>query len=140
MRPQIGYIALAAAIVAAAPASAKAQDSTLAQKREAATILDHTFNAPAGEPMKVFLAKGIKYRAEVQGQGIQLQLRPVESSVQSPQLQSVLGSRNSSASSEALYTILPRADAEYMFITVGGKAGMSVKLRVYSTQKDEKKP
>lgn len=140
MSPKLGYFAVAAAIVTAVPAAVRAQDSTLAQRREAAMLLDYTFNAPMGEPVIVFLAKGMKYRAEVSGQGLQLQLRPVMSSVQSPQVQSVLGSRNSSASGESLYTILPRADAEYKFITVGGTPGRSVKLRVYATDTVKTKP
>lgn len=140
MRPMLGYFAVATAVLTAVPAVARAQDSTLAQRREAAMVLDYTFNAPVGEPIRVFLAKGIKYRAEVQGTGLQLQLRPMESSVQAPQLQSLLGSRTGSASGETLYTILPRADAEYQFITVGGQAGRSVKLRLYVLPPDDKKP
>ena len=141
MCPMLGYFAIATVAVTAIPSAARAQDSTLAERREAAMVLDHTFNAPIGEPIRVFLAKGIKYRAEVQGSGLQLQLRPLLSSVQAPQLQSVLGGRTASASGETLYTILPRADAEYLFITIGGQMGSSVKLRVYAMPtKDDKKP
>ncbi len=43
-----------------------------------------------------------------------------------------MGSRVESASGEALYTIVPRADAEYVITTVGGVAGSSVELRVYA--------
>ena len=131
MRPLFGYVTLAAAVVAA-PAAAHAQDSTRAEKRAAAQVLDYTFNAPINEPVRLFLAKGTTYQAEVQGKGLRLQLRPLLASTQLPELLPTMGSRVGSASGEMLYTITPRADAEYVITTVGGEAGSSVELRVYA--------
>jgi hypothetical protein len=139
MRPMLGYLFAVAAMAATIPGAARAQDTTThAQdttalgRRQAALQIDYTFTIPVGEPMRIYLAKGVRYRAEVQGTGFQLQLRPMLSSVQAPRIDPILDNRAGSASGEALYTIIPRADAEYQFITSGGQAGYAVKLRVYA--------
>ena len=133
MRPVLGYITLAAAVIAVAPAAVHAQDSTKAEQRAAAQVLDYTFNAPINEPVRLFLAKGTTYQAEVQGKGLRLGFRPLLGSTQLPGgLLPTMGSRVGSASGEMLYTITPRADAEYVITTVGGQPGSSVELRVYA--------
>jgi hypothetical protein len=130
MRPMIGYLTLAVLAAAAVPAVAPAQDSTIAQRRQAAMILDQTFDAPIGAQVRVFLAKGVTYRAEVQGSTIQLQLKPMLASTQQPLIQPLLS--GNSAGDERLYTIKPRADAEYAFTPTGGESGRPVRLRVYA--------
>jgi hypothetical protein len=130
MRPLSGYITLAVVAVTAVPVAASAQDSTIAQRRQAAMVLDQTFDAPIGAPVRVFLAKGVTYRAEVQGNTLQLQLKPLLASTQQPLIQPLLS--GNSAGNERLYTIKPRADAEYAFTPTGGESGRPVRLRVYA--------
>lgn len=128
MRPVNGFLILTAAVALIAPGRAVAQDSTVMDRRQAAMVLDHTWDSPIGEPVRVFLAKGMKYRVTVQGSGIQLGLRPLMSSTPAPLIQPLLA--GSSAGDEKLYTVTPRADAEYQFETTGGSPGVPVRLRV----------
>lgn len=137
MRPGTGYLILAA--VMAIPICAHAQDSTDADRRQSALVLDHTFNAPVGEPVRVFLAKDVTYHAETQGTGIQLQLKPLLGSTPLPLIEPLLAGE--SAGSEAIYVVKPRADAVYVFTTVGGDPMKPVNLRVYAMKgKEQKKP
>ena len=130
---------LAAAAAIAVPVRAHAQDSTDADRRQSALVLDHTFNAPIGEPVRVFLAKDMTYHAEVQGTGIQLQLKPLLGSTQLPLVEPLLAGE--SAGSEAIYVVKPRADAVYVFTTIGGDPMKPVNLRVYAMKtKEPKKP
>lgn len=132
MRPVFQYLAVAAAVVTTTPLALRAQDSTHVVASDSALLIDHTFNAPAGEQIHVFLSRGTTYRAELHGQGLRLQLRPLLSSMQSPLVHSVLGTHTTSASGETLYSIVPRADGEYLISTAGGDPGSPVKLRMYS--------
>lgn len=130
MRITSGWLVLLAA-AALAPVAARAQDSTDLDRHSAALLLDHTFNAPVGEPVRVFLAKGVTYRAELEGESIQLTLKPLLSSVQPPLIEPILGGE--SAAGESLYSITPRADAVYVFTTSGAPTGdiaQPVRLRV----------
>jgi hypothetical protein len=130
MRRITGTFALLTAAVLT-PVAARAQDSTDGQRHQAAMVLDHTFNAPVGEPVRVFMAKGVTYRAELEGTAIQLQLKPLLSSVQPPLIEPILGGE--SAAGESLYSITPRADAVYVFTTSGSPTGdmtRPVRLRV----------
>jgi hypothetical protein len=90
MRPLIRHLALAGFGTIAVAAVARAQDSTDAARRDAAIVLDHTFTAPVGEPIRVFLAKDVTYHAETTGNGIQLQLRPLLGSTPMPLLEPLL--------------------------------------------------
>jgi hypothetical protein len=132
-----GYIGLAVLLAWGAPLAAHAQGMTPAQ-RDSAMVLDHSFNAPVGEPVRVFLAKGVKYRAVVSGDGIQLVLRSVAGSVQQPLIEPFMAGE--SAAHETVYNITPRADAEYEFVTNGGTAGTSVSLHVYAVKTPKQKP
>ena len=137
MRPGTGYLILAA--VMAIPIRAQAQDSTDADRHQSALVLDHTFNAPVGEPVRVFLAKDVTYHAETQGTGIQLQLKPLLGSTPLPLIEPLLAGE--SAGSEAIYVVKPRADAVYVFTTIGGDPMQPVNLRVYAMKgKESKKP
>ena len=107
------------------------RDNTLAAQRRAALVLNHEFNAPIGEPVRVFLAKDVHYRAVVTGTSISLQIRPLRSSVQQPLVEPLLAGQ--SAAGESEYTITPRADAVYVFTTIGSPTGQidqPVRLRV----------
>ncbi|MGH7524032.1 MAG: hypothetical protein ACREK8_06990 [Gemmatimonadales bacterium] len=122
-----------------AAATARAQDSTDADRHQSALVLDHTFNAPVGEPVRVFLAKDVTYHAETQGTGIQLQLKPLLGSTPLPLLEPLLPGE--SAGGEAVYIVKPRADAVYVFTTIGGDPMKPVNLRVYAMKaKESKKP
>jgi hypothetical protein len=138
MRPMLRYSSVAVLAAMAAPAVARAQDSTDADRRQAAIVLDHTFTAPVGEPVGVFLAKDATYHAEVQGNGIHLQLKPLLGSTPLPLIEPLLAGQ--SAGSESIYVVKPRADAVYVFTTVGGDATRPVNLRVTAMRPKEKKP
>lgn len=138
MRPLIRYLALAGLGTIAVAAVARAQDSTDADRRQAAIVLDHTFTAPIGEPIRVFLAKDVTYHAETTGNGIQLQLRPLLGSTPMPLLEPLLAGQ--SAGGESIYIVKPRADAVYEFVSAGGDATRPVNLRVYAMKPKDKKP
>ena len=138
MRPGTTYLTIASALAFAAPLAAQTSDSTDAQRREAAVVLDHTFTSSIGEPVRVYLAKGVVYHADVAAGGLQLQLKPMMASTQSPLIQPLLA--GSSAGGSTTYIITPRADALYVFTTLGGDASRPVNLRVYATPAKPKKP
>jgi hypothetical protein len=138
MRPIIRYLAWGTLATAAVAAVASAQDSTDADRRQAAIVLDHTFTGPVGEPIRVFLAKDVTYHAETSGNGIQLQLRPLLGSTPPPLLEPLLAGQ--SAGSESIYIVKPRADAVYEFVSAGGDATRPVNLRVYAVKEKGKKP
>lgn len=138
MRPGMTYLTLTAAVAFAAPLAGQQADSTPAQRREAAIVLDHTFTSTIGEPIHVFLTKGVVYRAEIEGGGIQIQLKPLMASTQGPLIQPLLSGMGAAGSST--YVVTPRADAEYIFTTLGGDASRPVKVRVYAMPMKEKKP
>ena len=138
MRPIHRYAILAVIAMLAVAAVAHAQDSTDADRRQAALVLDHTFTAPIGEPIRVFLAKDMTYHAETTGNGIRLQLRPLLGSTPQPLLEPLLAGQ--SAGSESIYIVKPRADAVYEFVSAGGDATRPVNLRVYAVKEKAKKP
>ncbi|HEY4320300.1 MAG TPA: hypothetical protein VGM77_03895 [Gemmatimonadales bacterium] len=131
------FVALA---VAAVPTVARAQDtSSVAARAQAARVLDHTFNAAVGEPVRVFLAKDVKYRVEVDGTNIQLQLRPINLSIQTPRVDPMFS--GASATGMTMYTVTPHQDAEYEFISTGGDAMRPVNLHVIALPpKNKTKP
>jgi hypothetical protein len=119
---------LVALAVAAVPVAAHAQDTVTASRAQAARVLDHTFNAAVGEPVRVFLAKDVKYRVEIDGTNIQLQIRPLNLSIQTPRVDALLA--GASAAGMTMYTVTPHEDAEYEFISTGGDAMRPVNLHV----------
>lgn len=92
------------------------------------TILTHTFSTARGEFVRVFLASGTTYEAELDGGGIQLQVRPVDTSVQSPRVEEKFP--GASAGGSSLFTVQPRADGEYEFRTLRGDPGRPLTLRI----------
>ncbi len=137
MRPMTSYISLAVLLASAAPLAAQTPVMTPAQ-RDSAMVLDHTFSTPIGEPVRVFLAKGVKYRAVVRGDKIQLVLRSVAGTVQQPLIEPFMAGE--SAGHETVYNITPRADAEYEFVANGGQLGESVSIHVYAVKSPKSKP
>jgi len=138
MRPLITYLSLLSLAVITIPATAQTRDSTPAARRQAALLLDHTFTAAIGEPIKVFLAKDMNYRVETQGTGIQLQLRPLELSLPTPLLSPLTG--GTSAAGGSIYVVTPKADGVYEFISAGGDPQQPVRLRVYAAPSKGKRP
>ena len=92
-----------------------------------AEVLTHTFSN-RGEFVRVFLASGITYEAELNGGGIQLQVRPIDLSVQPPRVEERVP--GSSAGGSSIFTIQPRGDGEYEFRAVGGDPGSPLTLRL----------
>jgi hypothetical protein len=128
MLTRLPFLFLTAALVV--PAMARAQQDSARPKTPPAgpQVLDHVFTLTAGERVRVFLAGGATYRAELDGAGIRLRLRPAQPGTQAPLVQPVVTGR--SASGISLFTIRPRADGEYDFQTVGGDPGRPVRLRL----------
>ncbi len=116
--------ALALAATAPAIASAQAAKSSAPQTREDA-LLDHTFTVPS-EGVRVFLAGGVTYRAEFQGKGITLRIRPIGSTVQEPLILPILA--GTGAGQTAMFSIKPRQDAIYQLDAVQGAANTPVNL------------
>jgi hypothetical protein len=127
----IQAISLVAAF--SAPAMLHAQDTThvrdtTSSQVQDARVLNHTFNAAIGEPVRVFLAKDVEYDVEIDGTSIQLQLRPRDLTVQLPRIEPLLGGM--SATGGTSYRVTPHADAEYEFVSSGGDPARPVTLRV----------
>lgn len=91
-------------------------------------ILTHTFSGGRGEFVRVFLAGGTRYEAELDGGGIQLQVRPVDASVQSPRVEEKVPGLSAGGSS--IFLVQPRSDGEYEFRALRGDPGKPLTLRV----------
>ena len=78
--------------------------------------------------MRVRLAGGVEYRAELNGTGIRIQLRPVQSGTPDPDIRDLLP--GVSAGGTTVFTVRPRVDGEYEFRTLGGEPGHAVILRL----------
>ncbi len=94
----------------------------------AGEVVTHTFSASRGEIFRVFLASGVTYEAEVDGGGLQLQVRPADQAIQQPRVEEKMP--GSSAGGSSIFTIQPRADGEYEFRTLGGDPGRPLTLRL----------
>jgi hypothetical protein len=81
-------------------------------------IGEHTFTIPVGETVRAYLTGGTTYRAELDGSGVGLSMRPLVASTQPALIEKTLA--GTSASGTELYTITPRASGEYEFYTTGG--------------------
>ena len=125
MTNPLKFLALAAVAVAI-PAAAHAQDTkNAAPQTRADALVDHNFTVPT-EGIRVFLAGGVTYRAEFQGKGITLQIRPIGATVQEPLIQPWLA--GTGAGQTAMYTIKPRQDAVYQLNAVQGAVNTPVNL------------
>lgn len=91
-------------------------------------VLTHTFSTARGEFVRVFLASGTTYEAELDGGGLRLQVRPVDQSLQQPRVEERMP--GASAGGSSVFTIEPRADGEYEFRTLGGDPGRPLTLRL----------
>ncbi|MEO8295883.1 MAG: hypothetical protein ABI613_10255, partial [Gemmatimonadota bacterium] len=90
-------------------------DSSMMEREE---VLDNTYSIPAGETVRVFLAAGATYRAEINNAEIRLQLRPIDQSIQAPLVEEFLA--GTGAGGSTTLTIRPRQDGEYEIRSIGG--------------------
>ncbi|MEO8198990.1 MAG: hypothetical protein ABI679_00580 [Gemmatimonadota bacterium] len=72
-------------------------------------LLDHTFQSPSREFVRVRLEAGVTYRASVTGDRVHLEIHPIQSGVKSVRLDQL----GKSADHPAVYEIRPHANAEY---------------------------
>lgn len=91
-------------------------------------VLTHTFSTARGEFVRVFLASGTTYEAELDGGGLRLEVRPVDRSLQPPRVEERIP--GASAAGSSVFTIMPRADGEHEFRTLGGDPGRPLTLRL----------
>jgi hypothetical protein len=91
-------------------------------------VLTHTFSAARGEFIRVFLASGTTYEAELDGGGLRLEVRPVDRSLQPPRVEDRVP--GASAGGSSVFTVQPRADGEYEFRTLGGDATRPLTFRL----------
>ena len=105
---------------AAAPAQQPAQ-----------ALTNGSWRLSPGERVRVSLSAGVIYRAEVDGNGATLDLRPRLSGVQLPQIQELVG--GTGVTGTRVYTIKPYADAEYEITTRGGDMSQPADVRLFRT-------
>ena len=91
-------------------------------------VLTHTFSSSRGEFVRVFLASGATYEAELDGGGIRLEVHPVDRSLQVPRVEERVP--GSSAGGSSIFTVQPRADGGYEFRTQGGDPLRPLTLRL----------
>ena len=121
-------ILLAALAVAGCASSGRPGAGETAPAPTGSQVLSHTFSSARGEYVRVFLASGTTYEAELDGGGLRLEVRPVDPSLQLPRVEERIP--GASAGGSSVFTIQPRADGEYEFRTRGGDPTRPLTLRV----------
>ena len=91
-------------------------------------VLTHTFSSARGEFVRVFLANGVTYEAELDGGGLRLEVRSIDRSLQQPRVEERIP--GASAGGSSVFTVMPRADGEYEFRTLGGDVTRPLTLRL----------
>ena len=127
------FLLAAAGLVACSPSTPSDQPAP-AEPAERTNVFEHTFNAPGPEKVRVDMSPG-KYRAETSSGGVRLFLRPLLSGVQPPIIRDVLMGRD--ASGGGLWEIDVNQQGTYEIEVVGGQAGQSTVLRIYTMTKPE---
>jgi hypothetical protein len=123
------FLAIGLALVALQLGCSRSSSSDETQQpMPSGTVLDQTFSIPVGEFSRVFLAGGTTYRAELEGTGIRLQVRPIDPGMQAPRVNELLP--GASAGGSTIYTVQPYADGEYEFRSIGGDPGKPVNVRL----------
>lgn len=115
-----------AALVACASAGNQSDETAAPAPGEA--VVDHTYTLASGEFVRVPLEGGATYRAVLEGTGLSLNIRPVDSSVQDPLVEQYLP--GVSASGSSTYSIKPKVDAIYEIRSVGGDPTRPTRLRL----------
>ena len=118
---------LLAMTVAGCSSSAQSETGTMPAPT-GGQVFTHTFSTARGEFVRVFLASGTTYEAELDGGGFRLEVRPVDQSLQQPRVEERIP--GASAGGSSVFIIEPRADGEYEFRTLGGDPGRPLTLRL----------
>jgi hypothetical protein len=117
-----------AALAAAGCSSGGQPGAETAPAPTGSQVLSHTFSSSRGEFVRVFLASGTTYEAELDGGGLRLEVRTVDRSLQPPRVEERVP--GSSAGGSSVFTVQPRADGEYEFRTLGGDPARPLTLRL----------
>ena len=131
MRTILGVLSLLfiTGLVACASSGSGSSDDPAVQPAPAGgQVLTHTFSTARGEFVRVFLASGTTYEAELDGGGLRLVVRPIDRSLQPPRVEERVP--GASAGGSSVFTIEPRADGEHEFRTLGGDPGRPLTLRL----------
>ena len=123
---------LAAAGLVACSASAPSGQPASVEPAQRTNVFEHTFNAPGPEKVRVDMTPGT-YRAETTQGGVRLTFRPLLSGVQPPTIRDVLMGRD--ASGGGLWEVEVHQQGTYEIEVVGGQAGQSTVLRIYTMTK-----
>ena len=121
-------ILLAALAVAGCASSGQSGNTGAVPAPTGNQVLTHTFSSARGEFVRVFLASGVTYEAELDGGGLRLEVRSIDRSLQQPRVEERIP--GGSAGGSSVFTIMPRADGEYEFRTLGGDATRPLTLRL----------
>jgi len=121
-------ILLAALAVAGCASSGQSGNTGAVPAPTGNQVLTHTFSSARGEFVRVFLASGVTYEAELDGGGLRLEVRSIDRSLQQPRVEERMP--GGSAGGSSVFTIMPRADGEYEFRTLGGDATRPLTLRL----------
>ena len=121
-------ILLATLAVAGCASSGQPGNTGTAPAPTGNQVLTHTFSSARGEFVRVFLASGVTYEAELDGGGLRLEVRPIDRSLQQPRVEERIP--GGSAGGSSVFTIMPHADGEYEFRTLGGDVTRPLTLRL----------
>ena len=128
MTRRITTILLAALAVAGCASSGQSGNTGAVPAPTGTQVLTHTFSSARGEFVRVFLASGVTYEAELDGGGLRLEVHSIDRSLQQPRVEERIP--GGSAGGSSVFTIMPRADGEYEFRTQGGDATRPLTLRL----------
>ena len=90
--------------------------------------ITHTYTMSRGEFIRVPLEGGATYRVELDGTGMRIEVRPVESGMQAPLVEEMVPGVGASGST--LYTVRPSVDGVYEFRSIAGDPARPVKVTV----------
>ena len=119
---------LAGVVACASPGSGAGTPSGTSPAPSGNQVLTHTFSSARGEFVRVFLASGVTYEAELDGGGLRLEVRSIDRTLQQPRVEERIP--GASAGGSSVFTVMPRADGEYEFRTLGGDVTRPLTLRL----------
>lgn len=130
MRAEISRWALLIPLGLALGCSSSSQQDTMATTPAPVEeqSVTYTYSIPSGEFVRVPLEGGATYRAELDGSGFRLQVRPVESGTQDPLVQELVPGVG--ASGTAIFSVKPRVDGVYEFRSLAGDPARPMTLRL----------
>lgn len=130
MRAEISRWALLIPLGFAVGCSSASQQDTMATTAAPAAeqAVTHTYTVASGEFVRIPLEGGATYRAELDGSGFRLQVRPVESGTQDPLVQELVPGLGASGTS--IFSVKPRVDGVYEFRSLAGDPARPMTLRL----------